>query len=80
MDISSQGLKYVVEDDLSLFDNLETLVASDNLLPLARLGSLPNLKKLHISCNEISSLDLDITEKYSKLEVFYIYLVFRPFV
>jgi Leucine-rich repeat (LRR) protein len=60
---------FVVEDDLSLFQNLETLKASENALPFARLGVLPALKKLVLSCNGITSLDLDVEGKFKKLEV-----------
>jgi Leucine-rich repeat (LRR) protein len=60
---------FVVEDDLSLFQNLETLKGSENALPFARLGILPALKKLVLSCNGITSLDLDVEGKFKKLEV-----------
>lgn len=68
IDVSSQELMFVVEDDLTQFRNLETLKASENALPFARLGVLPSLKKLVLSCNGVTSLDLDVEGKFEKLE------------
>lgn len=72
IDVSSQELMFVVEDDLSLFRSLETLKASENALPFARLGVLPVLKKLVLSCNGVTSLDLDVDGRFQKLEVNFI--------
>ncbi|KAH6563287.1 hypothetical protein BASA60_010764 [Batrachochytrium salamandrivorans] len=67
LDISSQQLMYVVEDDLSLFTKLHTLRAGENTLPFARLGTLPALKTLILPCNKISSLDLEADGRFSNL-------------
>ncbi|KAI8903805.1 hypothetical protein EDD86DRAFT_173575, partial [Gorgonomyces haynaldii] len=68
LDITGQELMFVVEDDLLLFDKLQTLKASENALPFARIGVLPDLRKLIMSCNGITSLDLDVHGKFMNLE------------
>ncbi|KAL5040158.1 hypothetical protein RTP6_007204 [Batrachochytrium dendrobatidis] len=68
LDLSSQQLIYVVEDDLTLFTKLHTLRAGENSLPFARLGTLPSLKTLLLPCNGVTSLDLESESKFQKLE------------
>ncbi|KAI8925421.1 hypothetical protein BC831DRAFT_512530 [Entophlyctis helioformis] len=68
LDISSQELLYVIEDDMTLFTKLHTLRAGENALPFARLGILPGLKKLVLPCNGVTSLDLDVDGRFQKLE------------
>jgi hypothetical protein len=68
LDLSQLDLEFVIEEDLPIFSNLNTLDASENVLPFARLGLLPALKKLNFSCNALKSLDLDVEGKFQKLE------------
>ncbi|KAI8811066.1 hypothetical protein BJ742DRAFT_867253 [Cladochytrium replicatum] len=62
-------LRYVIEDDLSMFTKLHTLHAGEHRLPMARLGSLPALRRLSLPCNDIRDLDLDLDGKFPLLEV-----------
>ncbi|KAI8848794.1 hypothetical protein BC829DRAFT_473664 [Chytridium lagenaria] len=68
LDASNQQLKYVIEDDLSLFTKLHTLRAGENALPMARLGALPGLRSLHLPFNKIRHLDLEIEGRFPILE------------
>lgn len=52
-----------------MFSKLQILKAGENLLPLARLGVIPNLRKLIFPCNGVSSLDLDLDGRFRALEV-----------
>jgi Leucine-rich repeat (LRR) protein len=72
LDLSGQNLKYVLEDDLSMFSKLQILRAGENQLPFARLGVLPSLRKLIFPCNGLTSLDLDVEGRFSSLEVLYL--------
>ena len=58
-----------MEDDLSMFSKLQILKAGENLLPLARLGVIPNLRKLTCPCNGVTSFDLDLDGRFTALEV-----------
>ena len=60
---------FVLEDDLYLFTRLETLKAGENKLPFSKLGAIPHLRKLILSCNEIVCLDLEVEGKFNHLEV-----------
>jgi hypothetical protein len=68
-DISRQDLKYVLEDDLSMFTRLETLKAGENRLPFSKLGAIPTLRKLELPCNEVVCLDLEVEGRFLYLEV-----------
>jgi Leucine-rich repeat (LRR) protein len=68
LDLSQQELEFAIEDDMKLFSHLHTLNASENLLPFARLGTLPSLLNLNFSCNGLKSLDLDVMGKFQNLE------------
>ena len=68
MNLSRCDLEYIIEADLPLFKNLQNLDVSENALPFAKLGSLPNLKKLNFACNGLKSLDLEVEERFLKLE------------
>ncbi|KAJ3295840.1 X-ray radiation resistance-associated protein 1 [Borealophlyctis nickersoniae] len=68
LDISGCDLRYVIEDDLSLFVNLHTLKAGENCLPFARLGVLSALKHLILPCNGVTGLDLDVEGRFRLLE------------
>ncbi len=70
MDVSGQELKFVLEDDLSMFTKLQILKAGENQLPFARLGMIPNIRKLIMPCNDVTSLDLELEGRYEGLEVF----------
>ncbi len=52
-----------------MFSKLQILKAGENLLPLARLGVIPNLRKLIFPCNGVTSLDLDLDGRFTALEV-----------
>lgn len=75
VDVSSQNLLYVIEDDLTLFLKLHTFRGGENKLPFARLGVLPNLRKLILPYNSISSLDLDVDGRFLKLEVTFLIIL-----
>ncbi|KAJ3118137.1 X-ray radiation resistance-associated protein 1 [Phlyctochytrium bullatum] len=68
LDGANHQLRYVIEDDLSLFTKLHTLRVGENNLPMARLGALPALKSLHLPLNGIKDLDLDLEGKFPWLE------------
>ncbi|KAJ3175720.1 X-ray radiation resistance-associated protein 1 [Irineochytrium annulatum] len=68
LDVSNHNLRFVIEDDLSLFTKLHTMRAGENLLPMAKLGALPNLKSLSIPFNDIKDLDLEVEGKFAGLE------------
>jgi Leucine-rich repeat (LRR) protein len=53
---------------MKIFTHLHTLNVSENLLPFARLGTLPALLNLNFSYNGLKSLDLDVVDKFQKLE------------
>lgn len=67
VNLSNQNLTYVVESDLAVFNNLETLNVSENKLNFARLGALPGLKRLIMSLNDVKSLDLDVSGRFMNL-------------
>ena len=69
LDITGKNLKFVLEDDLSMFTKLQVLKAGENALPLARLGVLPNLRRLIFPCNGVTCLDLDLDGRFKTLEV-----------
>jgi hypothetical protein len=69
LDISGLDLRFILEDDLTMFNKLQILKAGENTLPFARLGLLPRLRKLILPCNDICSLDLEVEGRFSYLEV-----------
>ena len=54
-----------------MFTKLQILKAGENQLPFARLGLIPNIRKLLIPCNDVTSLDLELEGRYEGLEVFF---------
>ncbi|KAJ3271183.1 hypothetical protein HDV01_006972 [Terramyces sp. JEL0728] len=68
LDLSRKCLEYVIEDDMTMFINLHTLIVAENALPFARLGQLPALRKLNFSCNGLKSLDLEVDGRFQSLE------------
>lgn len=68
LDLSMKELEYVIEADMTLFQNLHTLSISENTLPFAKLGLLPSLKKLDFSWNGLKSLDLEVDGRFNNLE------------
>lgn len=68
LNLSKCELEFIIEEDLELFSNLQTLDVSENALPFAKLGHLPSLKKLNFSCNGLKSLDLEVDGRYLTLE------------
>jgi hypothetical protein len=69
VDISRQDLKFVLEDDLTMFTRLETLKAGENRLPFSKFGAIPRLRKLLMPCNEVVFLDLECEGRFDYLEV-----------
>ncbi|KAJ1547242.1 X-ray radiation resistance-associated protein 1, partial [Cladochytrium tenue] len=68
-DVTNQDLRYVVEDDLTMFGRLHTLRAGENPgLPLARVGALPALARLASPMCAVKDLDLDCEGRFEKLE------------
>jgi Leucine-rich repeat (LRR) protein len=68
LNLSGQELELVIEEDIAMFRNLHTLNASENALPLSKLGPLTNLKRLVFSCNGVETLDLELDGKFNNLE------------
>ncbi|KAJ3154860.1 X-ray radiation resistance-associated protein 1 [Geranomyces michiganensis] len=68
LDITGENLCLVIEDDLTMFTNLQTLRCGENSLPFAKLGVLPGLRKLAIPCNGLTDLDLEVEGRYLCLE------------
>ncbi|KAJ3238469.1 hypothetical protein HDU81_007738 [Chytriomyces hyalinus] len=68
LDISNSSLRFVIPDELSLFTNLHTLRAGENVLPFAKLGAISSLRKLSLPFNEISDLDLEVDGLFLLLE------------
>ncbi|KAJ3168694.1 X-ray radiation resistance-associated protein 1 [Geranomyces variabilis] len=68
LDITGENLCLVIEDDLTMFANLQTLRCGENSLPFAKLGVLPGLRKLAIPCNGLTDLDLEVEGRYLCLE------------
>ncbi|KAJ3321966.1 hypothetical protein HDV06_003719 [Boothiomyces sp. JEL0866] len=68
LDLSRKSLEFVIEDDMTMFTNLHTLMVGENALPFARLGLLPALRKLNFSCNGLKSLDLEVDGRFQSLE------------
>ncbi|KAJ3256406.1 hypothetical protein HK103_005535 [Boothiomyces macroporosus] len=68
LDLSRKSLEFVIEDDMTMFTNLHTLIVAENALPFARLGLLPALRKLNFSCNGLKSLDLEVDGRFQNLE------------
>ncbi|KAJ3135197.1 X-ray radiation resistance-associated protein 1, partial [Physocladia obscura] len=68
LDVSNKSLRFVIPEDLALFENLHTLWATENMLPFAKLGSLLNLRRLGLAFNEISDLDLEVDGLFLMLE------------
>lgn len=71
LDISGMNLSFVLEDDLSLFTKLQILKAGENHLTLAKFGGLPNLRKLIMPCNDVTTLDLEVCDQFESLQVFF---------
>ncbi|KAI8920315.1 hypothetical protein DFJ77DRAFT_452154, partial [Powellomyces hirtus] len=69
LDITGENLCLVIEDDLTMFTNLQTLRCGENSLPFAKLGVFPGLRRLAIPCNGITDLDLEVEGRYLVLEV-----------
>ncbi|KAJ3333020.1 X-ray radiation resistance-associated protein 1 [Blyttiomyces sp. JEL0837] len=68
LDVSNLALRFVIEDDLILFTRLHTLRAGENMLPMAKLGNLPDLRRLYLPFNQMSDLDLELEGKFLLLE------------
>ncbi|KAJ3382258.1 X-ray radiation resistance-associated protein 1 [Entophlyctis sp. JEL0112] len=68
LDVSNELLRFVVSEDLELFENVHTLRASENLIPFAKLAGLPNLRRLELPLNDISDLDLEVEGHFKTLE------------
>ncbi|KAJ3021463.1 X-ray radiation resistance-associated protein 1 [Thoreauomyces humboldtii] len=68
LDITGENLCLVIEDDLTMFTNLQTLRCGENSLPFAKLGVLPGLRQLTMPCNGITDLDLEVEGRFLRLE------------
>ncbi|KAI8620649.1 hypothetical protein BC830DRAFT_470620 [Chytriomyces sp. MP71] len=68
LDVTNNSLRFVVPEELALFVNIHTFRAGENLLPFAKLGALPNLRRLYLPFNEISDMDLEVDGLFSLLE------------
>ncbi|KAI8821650.1 uncharacterized protein EV422DRAFT_425947 [Fimicolochytrium jonesii] len=68
LDLTGENLRHVIEDDLTLFANLEILHCGENNLPLAKLGVLPGLRRLVMPCNDVTDLDLEVEGRFLGLE------------
>ncbi|ORY36015.1 RNI-like protein [Rhizoclosmatium globosum] len=68
LNVANSQLRFVVPEDLSLFENVHTFHGGENLLPFAKLGALPSLRRLSLPFNEISDLDLEVDGLFPLLE------------
>ena len=68
LNLSRKNLKFVVEEDLLMFENLDSLDLSENDVPFARIGIFPRLTKLNLSCNKIKGIDLDVDGRFLQLK------------
>ncbi|KAJ3187862.1 hypothetical protein HDU85_006255 [Gaertneriomyces sp. JEL0708] len=68
LDISNRDLRFVIEDDLTMFTNLNVLICGENTLPFAKLGVLPALRTLTMPCNQVTDMDLEVDERFTNLE------------
>ncbi|TPX72153.1 hypothetical protein SpCBS45565_g00525 [Spizellomyces sp. 'palustris'] len=64
LDVSSHQLRHVIEDDLTMFTNLASLQCGENELPFAKLGVLPELRRLVMPCNSVQDLDLEVEGRF----------------
>lgn len=71
-DLSGQGYREVVEEDMTFFTGLVYLDCSDNMFDIKALEILPRLRELRMVCNEIQHID-DINgfQKLQYLDVSY---------
>jgi Leucine-rich repeat (LRR) protein len=56
-DLSGQGFREVIPEDMSFFTGLVYMDASDNMFDFKSFEDLPRLRELRLVCNEIRHLD-----------------------
>ena len=58
--LSDRKLRTVLEEDLTYFTELLFVDVSENQLPFASFGALPQLRELRIACNHIAMIQDDL--------------------